>query len=175
MDFLLIKLNVLLGRLESPWWSSVSLIFKALARDTEGTSVLTSKNGLSMTFWLSVDGIWMRVSLLWEFLLCRKMDDITEHYSRTMRYHFHVGFNAAQTARRICAIYGLDALKECVVQKWFVHFYAGNFNGAIGSPVNDGHGQNHNFNERKLASDSRRNPGNSRYIARKHWGASQSR
>lgn len=55
------------------------------------------------------------------------MNDTIEHYRHIMRYHFHEGLNAAETFRRICAIYGSDALKERVVQKWFSRFRAGNF------------------------------------------------
>lgn len=55
------------------------------------------------------------------------MDDIAEHYRHIVRYHFHEGLNAAKTARRICAVYGPDALKERMVRKWFARFRAGNF------------------------------------------------
>jgi len=37
------------------------------------------------------------------------------------------------------------------------------------------HGQNHNFNGRKSASDGQRNPGNFWYVAWKHYGTSQRR
>lgn len=55
------------------------------------------------------------------------MENISEHYRYIMLYHFYIGFNAAQTARRICKVYGPDTLKERVVQKWFLRFRSGNF------------------------------------------------
>jgi len=54
------------------------------------------------------------------------MDDIAEHYRHIMRYHFHEELNAKKTVRRICEVYGPDALKE-YIRKWFVPFYVGNF------------------------------------------------
>jgi len=44
------------------------------------------------------------------------MDDIVERYRYIMRYHFYERLNA-ETVRRICEVYGPDALKECVVRK----------------------------------------------------------
>ena len=55
------------------------------------------------------------------------MAESTEHYRHIMLYHFHEKLTAAETARKICAVYGPDALKERVVQKWFTRFRAGNF------------------------------------------------
>lgn len=55
------------------------------------------------------------------------MEDIAEHYRHIMRYYFHEGLNAAETAHRICTVYGPDALKERVVRKWFARFRAENF------------------------------------------------
>jgi len=40
------------------------------------------------------------------------MDDIAKHYRHIMRYHFHEGLNAAETACRICKVYMPDALKN---------------------------------------------------------------
>jgi len=40
------------------------------------------------------------------------MDDIAEHYRHIMRYHFHEELNTAEKVRRICEVYGSDALKE---------------------------------------------------------------
>ena len=50
-----------------------------------------------------------------------------EHYRHIMLYHFHEKLTAAETARKICTVYGPDALKERLVQKWFTRFRAGNF------------------------------------------------
>lgn len=44
-----------------------------------------------------------------------------------MRYHFHVGFMAAETGCRICGMYSTGTLTKLVVQKWFEGFHAGNF------------------------------------------------
>lgn len=35
--------------------------------------------------------------------------------------------NAAQTCKKICAVYGEDIVKECVCQKWFVRFCSEDF------------------------------------------------
>lgn len=41
------------------------------------------------------------------------MNDIAEHYCHIMRYHFHKRLSAAETARKICTVYGPNILKEC--------------------------------------------------------------
>ena len=55
------------------------------------------------------------------------MAESTVHYRHIMLYHFCEKHSWADTARRICAVYGPEALTERVVQKWFARFVGGNF------------------------------------------------
>lgn len=45
-----------------------------------------------------------------------------------MLFYFRKGKNAAQTQKKICAVYGEDAVSERMCQKWFVKFYAKEMN-----------------------------------------------
>jgi len=92
------------------------------------------------------------------------MNNITEHYRHIMHYHFHEGLNAAETAHRICEVYGLDALKERVIRKWFARFLVGNF--SVKDAERSGHPRTVDNKIITLmnanpTSDSQRNPGNS--------------
>lgn len=55
------------------------------------------------------------------------MAEENENYRQIMLYHFHENLSAAETARRISAVYGPRALTERTVQKWFTRFRSGNF------------------------------------------------
>lgn len=57
-----------------------------------------------------------------------KMEPDKVHLRHIMRYHFHEGLNAAQTHRKICEVYGENALQDSTVRKWFARFRAGNLN-----------------------------------------------
>ena len=50
-----------------------------------------------------------------------------------MLYYFKKGKNATEMQKKICAVYGEDAVTEC--QKWFAKFHAGDFS------LDDAHGQ----------------------------------
>lgn len=49
------------------------------------------------------------------------------HFRHIMLYHFREGLTAAETRRKICAVYGDNALQDRVVRKWFARFRLGNF------------------------------------------------
>lgn len=55
------------------------------------------------------------------------MDNQNEHFRHIMLFYFKKGKNAAQTSKKIYAIYGEDAVKERVYQKWFARFRCGDF------------------------------------------------
>lgn len=59
--------------------------------------------------------------------MCWRIDDIAEHYRHIKLYDFYEGLNAAETARRICAVYGSDTLKARMLRKWFACFRTENF------------------------------------------------
>jgi len=42
-----------------------------------------------------------------------------------MLFYFHKGKNVTQTRKKICAVYGEDAVSERVCQNWFAKFRAG--------------------------------------------------
>ncbi|KAL1139196.1 hypothetical protein AAG570_009255 [Ranatra chinensis] len=50
-----------------------------------------------------------------------------EHYRNLVLFYFKKGKKAAETCRKICAVYGEDAVTERVCQKWFSRFRSGNF------------------------------------------------
>lgn len=55
------------------------------------------------------------------------MDSAVKHYRPIMLYHFQEGLTAAETTRKICAVYGPNPLQAPVVRKWFARFKDGNF------------------------------------------------
>lgn len=59
---------------------------------------------------------------------CRsKMEDKKEHFRHIMLFCFREGANAAETHRRICAVYGDSALDSSSVRRRFARFKAGKF------------------------------------------------
>lgn len=56
------------------------------------------------------------------------MEDKKTHFCHIMLFSYREGISAAQTTRRICAVYGKNALHKSTVEKRFTHFKAGNFN-----------------------------------------------
>lgn len=50
-----------------------------------------------------------------------------EHFRHIMLYYFKKGKSAAKTRKKICAVYGEDAVNERTCRKWFAKFRAGNF------------------------------------------------
>lgn len=53
-------------------------------------------------------------------------DDI-EHIRHIILFYFRKGKNATQTQKKICAVYGEDAVTDRTCQKWFSKFKAGDF------------------------------------------------
>ena len=44
-----------------------------------------------------------------------------------MLYYFNKGKNATETQKKICVVYGEDAVTDWMCQKWFAKFHAGDF------------------------------------------------
>lgn len=49
------------------------------------------------------------------------------HYRHILLYYFKKGKRAADTHKKICRVYGDDALTERVCQKWYAKFRSGDF------------------------------------------------
>jgi len=49
------------------------------------------------------------------------------HFRHLMLFYFRKGKNAAQTAKKICIVYGDSAVAESTIRKWFTRFKNGNF------------------------------------------------
>ncbi|XP_050480294.1 histone-lysine N-methyltransferase SETMAR-like [Bombus huntii] len=50
------------------------------------------------------------------------------HCKHLMLFFYRKGKNATQTANKICAVYGDDAIVDRTVRKWFARFKVGDFN-----------------------------------------------
>ena len=57
-----------------------------------------------------------------------KMSEISEEIRHVMLFHYRKGYNASQTCREICAVYGEDAVTVRTVRNWFERFRGGNLN-----------------------------------------------
>ena len=55
-----------------------------------------------------------------------KMSEISEEIRQVILFHYRKGYNASQTCRKICAVYGEDAVTDRTVRNWFEHFRGGN-------------------------------------------------
>lgn len=55
------------------------------------------------------------------------MEAPTEEIRVILKFYFHKGKNASQAREKICEVYGDDALKTRIAQKWFARFRSGNF------------------------------------------------
>lgn len=49
------------------------------------------------------------------------------HFRHILLYHFRKGENASQTRRKICDVYGADAISKSICLFWFKRFRSGNF------------------------------------------------
>ena len=57
------------------------------------------------------------------------MEGINNVFFRcTMLFYFRKGKNATQTRKKICVVYGEDAISDRMSQKWFGKFYSGEMN-----------------------------------------------
>jgi len=55
------------------------------------------------------------------------MEENKVHFRHLMLFYFRKGKNAAQTAKKICIVYGDSAVAESTVLKWFTRFRNDNF------------------------------------------------
>ena len=55
------------------------------------------------------------------------MEENIIHHWHILLYYFKKGKRAAEAHRKICSVYGDDALTERTCQNWFVKFHSGNF------------------------------------------------
>ena len=50
-----------------------------------------------------------------------------EHFRHILLFYFRKGKNASQAHKKVCAVYGDEALKERQCQNWFSKFRSGDF------------------------------------------------
>ena len=55
------------------------------------------------------------------------MENQKEHYRHILLFYFRKGKNASQARKKLCAVYGDEALKERQCQNWFDKFRSGDF------------------------------------------------
>ncbi|GFW06318.1 histone-lysine N-methyltransferase SETMAR [Trichonephila clavipes] len=55
------------------------------------------------------------------------MENQKEHFRHILLFYFRKGKNASQAHKKLCAVYGDEALKEQQCQNWFAKFRSGNF------------------------------------------------
>ena len=55
------------------------------------------------------------------------MEENKQHIWHIMPYYFMKGKNTIDTHKKICAVYGEDAVTGSLCGKWFVKFHAGDF------------------------------------------------
>ena len=60
-------------------------------------------------------------------ILIMKMEEKKQHFQHMMLYYFKKGKNTTETPKKICAVYGADAVTDRTCQKWFSKFHAGDF------------------------------------------------
>ena len=55
------------------------------------------------------------------------MENQKEHYRHILLFYFRKGKNASQARKKLCALYGDEALKERQCQNWFDKFRSSDF------------------------------------------------
>ncbi|GFV48376.1 histone-lysine N-methyltransferase SETMAR [Trichonephila clavipes] len=55
------------------------------------------------------------------------MENQKEHFRHILLFYFRKGKNASQAHKKLCAVYGDEALKERQCQNWFAEFRSGDF------------------------------------------------
>lgn len=55
------------------------------------------------------------------------MENQKEHFSHILLFYFRKGKNASQAHKKLCDVYGDEALKERQCQNWFAKFRSGDF------------------------------------------------
>ncbi|OAD62854.1 Histone-lysine N-methyltransferase SETMAR [Eufriesea mexicana] len=53
------------------------------------------------------------------------MEEQEAHFGHTLLFYFRKGKNASQARKKLCAVYGNEALKERQCQNWFAKFHSG--------------------------------------------------
>ncbi|XP_043258028.1 histone-lysine N-methyltransferase SETMAR-like [Colletes gigas] len=56
------------------------------------------------------------------------MENKKVHFRHLMYFYYKKGKNAVQVAKKICAVYGGDAVSDRTVREWFAKFKDGDFN-----------------------------------------------
>ena len=55
------------------------------------------------------------------------MGSQSDHFRHILLYYFRKGVNASKAHKKLCAVYGDEALKERQCQNWFAKFRSGDF------------------------------------------------
>ena len=55
------------------------------------------------------------------------MEEQDAHFRHILSYYFRKGKNASQAYKKLCAVYGNEALTERKCQNWFAKFRSGDF------------------------------------------------
>ncbi|CAK9824001.1 hypothetical protein ANTRET_LOCUS2239 [Anthophora retusa] len=55
------------------------------------------------------------------------MEEQDVHFRHILLYYFRKGKNASQAQKKLCAVYGNEALKERQCRNWFARFRSGDF------------------------------------------------
>lgn len=67
------------------------------------------------------------------------MEENRQHFRHIMLFYYRKGKSAAKTQRKICAVYGENAVNSRTCQKWFAKFRSGDFSledtSRVGRPV----------------------------------------
>jgi len=71
--------------------------------------------------------LFVDLQILSVFILKVKWKKIRGIFDILMLFYFRKGKNAAQTAKKICIVYGDSAVAESTVRKWFTRFRNDNF------------------------------------------------
>ncbi|OAD62534.1 Histone-lysine N-methyltransferase SETMAR [Eufriesea mexicana] len=53
------------------------------------------------------------------------MEEQDAHFGHILSFYFRKGKNASQARKKLCAVYGNEALKERLCQNWFAKFHSG--------------------------------------------------
>jgi len=56
-----------------------------------------------------------------------KMNENKEEIRYILKFYYKKGKNVIQVAKKICVVYGHDAVSVHVAQSWFKRFQSGNF------------------------------------------------
>ena len=61
------------------------------------------------------------------FCVILKMENQSEHFRHILLFYFNKGKRAAEVHRKICAVYGIEAVTERTCQNWFAKFLSGKY------------------------------------------------